>query len=141
MKVGRPPMRSMCSFAVQWASTAMCTVAFALTLAVPGFASYSSVPDDTWVTNGRVDAVAVAGSHVYLGGSFSRVGPNTGHGVLLDPADGTLGTGFDRFNGTVYASIPDGAGGFYVGGSFTQVGTAARTNLAHIQPDGQVDPA
>src|SRR6476661_2110047 len=104
-------------------------------------ASFSSVPDDTWVTNGRVDAVAAAGNHVFLAGSFSRIGPNTGFGVTVDPASGALAPSFDKVNGTVYASISDGSGGVYVAGSFTQVGSGPRTNVAHLQPDGSVDPA
>ncbi|MEA2147260.1 MAG: trimeric autotransporter adhesin, partial [Solirubrobacteraceae bacterium] len=116
------------------------TLLLAAIPAAGAHASFSSVPDDTWVTNGRVDAVATAGNHVYLGGSFSRIGPNTGHGVGLDPSDGSLAPGFDKLNGPVYASIPDGSGGLYVGGSFTQAGSAPRTNVAHLQPSGSVDP-
>ena len=38
-----------------------------------------------------------------------------------------------RVNGVVECSAADGAGGRYIGGSFTSVGGVARTNLAHIR--------
>src|SRR5690606_6800021 len=42
--------------------------------------------------------------------------------------------------GTVHAAIPDGSGGFYIGGGFAKVGTYDRFNLAHILSNGAVDP-
>jgi hypothetical protein len=44
-------------------------------------------------------------------------------------------------NDRVLAIAPDGAGGVYIGGMFTQVGTSARSKAAHILADGTVDPA
>lgn len=41
--------------------------------------------------------------------------------------------------GTVYAVVPDGSGGWYIGGSFTSVGGEARSRLAHIRPTGALD--
>ncbi len=43
--------------------------------------------------------------------------------------------------GFVSASVPDGAGGFYIGGAFGEVGGQPRKNIAHILADGSVDPA
>jgi arylsulfatase A-like enzyme len=44
----------------------------------------------------------------------------------------------------VKAIVPDGSGGFYVGGDFTRAGTAsqdfARTDLLHVTGSGTVDP-
>jgi hypothetical protein len=51
------------------------------------------------------------------------------------------------FNGTVNTVIPDGAGGFYVGGNFTSVTdavatyTTGYTRLVRLTPAGLVDPA
>ena len=39
------------------------------------------------------------------------------------------------------ATVPDGAGGYYVGGAFTEVGGTTRNNIAHILADGSVDTA
>jgi hypothetical protein len=35
---------------------------------------------------------------------------------------------------------PDGSGGFYIGGSFTDVGGVPRNNLARVLANGTVDP-
>ena len=43
--------------------------------------------------------------------------------------------------GSVAATAPDGAGGWYIGGTFTQVGGVPRSNLAHILANGTVDPS
>jgi hypothetical protein len=43
-----------------------------------------------WVTNGAVHAISRNENIIYLGGSFSYVGPSTGSGVLLDEVDGKL---------------------------------------------------
>ena len=44
-------------------------------------------------------------------------------------------------DGRVMAIAPDGAGGVYIGGAFTQAGGLARRNAAHILANGNVDPA
>ncbi|MGI8801737.1 MAG: hypothetical protein ACR2KV_06130 [Solirubrobacteraceae bacterium] len=44
-------------------------------------------------------------------------------------------------NGTVLELLPDGAGGVYVGGSFTAIGGVPRTDLADVLLGGAVDPA
>jgi arylsulfatase A-like enzyme len=41
----------------------------------------------------------------------------------------------------VEAVIADGSGGWYVGGTFTQVGNSAHANIAHIKSDKTVDDA
>jgi hypothetical protein len=49
---------------------------FLILIAAP--ASAQVLRDDLWVTNGGVYASTVVGNTLYLGGSFSRVGPATG---------------------------------------------------------------
>ena len=84
------------------------------------------------MTDGEVDAVALSGSTLYLGGRFSRVGPATGCGVPLATSTGTAASGFPRVDGPVYAAVPDGSGGWFIGGDFDAVGDSARSNLAHV---------
>ena len=91
---------------------------------------------DLSLTNGTVNAVALSGNTLYLGGSFSRVGAPTGSGVPLDSASGVPRSGFPRIAGQVYAVAPDGTGGWYIGGSFTSVGGVPRSNLARVLADG-----
>ena len=93
--------------------------------------------------NGPVYAIAATTDAVYIGGSFSQVGPPTGPGVAIDASTGA-DTGSAEIAGggqVLFAVVSDGSGGFYVGGSFERVGGAARRNLAHVLSDGSVDPA
>jgi trimeric autotransporter adhesin len=101
------------------------------------------VNDNMWITNGTVYTVTPSsdGSTLYIGGIFSAVGPYTGHGVVLDIDSGTIVPGFPKVNGIVYCVIPDGSGGWYIGGNFTTVGTISRNSIAHIKNDKTVDAA
>lgn len=96
--------------------------------------------DSFWTTNGNVSAMAVAGNTLYIGGSFTYVGPQTGTWSVLDPVTGAVDSAWPTVNGTVFAMVSDGAGGWYIGGSFTRVGTLTRNYLAHIRADKTVDP-
>jgi len=109
----------------------------------------SSTPrKETWVTNGTVHAIVATTDTVYLGGEFTYVGPITGNGVPIDRASGQPVATFPQVQvngevliGNVQSSVSDGAGGWYIGGDFTQVGGVARKHIAHILADGTVDPA
>ena len=102
----------------------------------------SSSALDNWVTNGAVRAVALSAdnSTLYLGGDFTQVGPRTGSFVSIDGVTGAVVAGFPLVNGQVFASAPDGAGGWYIGGRFSLVGSSARNNVARILANGSVDP-
>ena len=99
-----------------------------------------TVAPDFYITNGQVVAEVLRGNTLYIGGMFNFVGPVTGAGVPVDVGTGAPAPGFPRVNGTVMAAIPDGSGGWYIGGQFTAVGAAVRTNLAHVLADRSVDP-
>jgi hypothetical protein len=93
-----------------------------------------------WETNGPVNAIVRNGNTIYLGGQFSYVGPNTGSGAVLNTSNGKLDqTPLLKITGNVNTSIPDGKGGWFIGGSFTQVQGEARTGLAHVLPNGMLD--
>jgi hypothetical protein len=100
----------------------------------PASADPAAVPAESWVTNGTVYAVRQVGDRIYVGGSFTQVGPNTGFGVALDPSTGVWAPAFPKVNGIVLVAVPDGDGGFYIGGDFTRVGTRSRHNGARIVP-------
>ena len=91
------------------------------------------------VTNGTVYSVAKSGNNIFLGGSFTYAGPNTGRGVGIDPTTGNYISGFPDVNGKVNIVVSDSAGGWYIGGNFTMVGGQARNSLAHIKSDKTVD--
>jgi hypothetical protein len=104
------------------------------------FSQDSSPSLDFYVTNGIVYSIVASQDTVYIGGSFTYVGPNTGSGVPIDTTTGNRVSPFPKVNGGVYAVVPDGSGGWFIGGGFTRVGTTNRNRLAHILSDGSVDP-
>ena len=92
-----------------------------------------------WVTNGPVWAIAPSGPVTYIGGNFSYVGPNTGKSAPLSLATGEPIPPLSRINNTVEAVVPDGSGGWYIGGSFVHVCGVERGSIAHILADGGLD--
>ncbi|HEV2813291.1 MAG TPA: choice-of-anchor D domain-containing protein [Solirubrobacteraceae bacterium] len=98
--------------------------------------------DEGHVTNGQVNAVAFdAAGRTYLGGTFTHVGPRTGHGVKLSESSDEPASGFPDVNGAIRAVVADGSGGWFIGGDFTSVGGVPRSRLAHILSSGAVDSA
>ena len=61
-------------------------------------------------------------NRVILGGNFTQVGSCMGSGVPVDSSTGLAVSGFNRDSmiegASVSAAIPDGSGGWYVGGNF-----------------------
>ena len=90
-----------------------------------------------WGTNGRVSDIKVVGNRVYIAGGFDYLGRTTGYGVRVTPTDGKLSAS-PRVDGIVRAAIPDGSGGWYIGGDFRKVDTKGRVTLAHITSTGAV---
>lgn len=112
-------------------------LALALGLAA-ATATAQTVRTDFYITNGQVTGQVLRGNTLYVGGSFSFVGPVTGAGVPIDPVTAAPAPNFPRVNGTVMAAVPDGSGGWFIGGQFTAVGATARNNLAHVLADQSV---
>lgn len=103
--------------------------------ALPAAVHAQATPQgDFWIANGPVYATALSGATLYVGGDFTYVGPDTGAGTVVDTVTAQASP-FPAINGQVYAAVPDGGGGWYVGGSFTLVGGATLSNLAHVIPD------
>ena len=87
---------------------------------------------------GAVECSVRYGDALFVGGHFGGVCPLTGGGVMVDPVAGALTPGSPCVAGTVNASVSDGAGGWFIGGSFTAVSGIPRHNLAHVLADGRV---
>jgi hypothetical protein len=93
---------------------------------------------DLWVPNGPVMASLISGSTLYIGGDFTYIGPPTGGFAALN-SSGAPDLSLPPVNGSVYAIAADGAGGWYLGGSFSAVGGHPRNNLAHLLADKSLD--
>jgi len=108
----------------------------------PVFAASGELNTNLWTTNGDIRTIVPSddGNTIYIGGDFTRVGPYTGGGASLNATTGEINTPNPTVNGYVLSVISDGAGGWYLGGYFTQIGTSLRNNIAHILPDKTVDP-
>ncbi len=89
------------------------------------------------ITDGEVRAVRQVGNRVVMGGTFTAVGPAIlGAAGPLDLTTRAFKPGFPDIAGSVLAARADGAGGWYVGGSFATVGGSARGNVAAIDSAG-----
>lgn len=101
----------------------------------------ASVHWPVYGTPAAVNALALGeDGTVYLGGAFTRIGPMTGGGVPLVGETGQPAGAFPRVDGWVASAVPDGTGGWYIGGQFATVGGEPRGNLAHVLADGALDP-
>ncbi len=96
--------------------------------------------DTLWATNGTVSAVAQEAGTLYIGGSFSYVGPPTGSFAVLPDNTISPDTSFPRVEGAIFAVVSDEHGGWYIGGDFTAVDGMPRAHVAHIRADKSIDP-
>ena len=121
----------------------------ALALLVLGWGAWGSLgarpalaqqlDNSLWETNAPVLSMVQNGNTLYIGGYFTYVGPHTGSGVPLDATSGAPAGAYPEVaGGYVNAVLPDGAGGWYIGGTFTSVGGVLRNRLAHILADNSV---
>ncbi len=99
--------------------------------------------DNLWITNERVLHLEAVGDLLYIVGWFDRVGPHTGLAAPFNTNNGALLPNFPRLDGDwnadVRAIVPDGSGGWYIGGEFLTVDGMPLRNLAHIHADYSLD--
>jgi trimeric autotransporter adhesin len=116
--------------------SALLALACCLATTSPALAEFSSVPDDTAETDGRVSTIVVAGDRIYLGGSFTHVdGVPRGGLAAIDATTGRL-TGWNPgTDGRVLALAMSADGSrLYVGGDFDSVGGLTRNSMAAVDP-------
>jgi|GEM_PF-1265994 len=115
------------------------TLSFAMprVQAAPGSA-ISNLPSP----DGTTHAIKVIGNKLYVGGEFKYIGTPIGANAIADTSTGNLSAStFPAMVSSIETSVPDGSGGWYIGGSFALVGGQARLALAHIQSNGMLDTA
>lgn len=98
-----------------------------------------TVQKNWWVPNGTVQTIEQLGDMVYLGGNFTSFSALTSYGSSISSSTAMPDLNFATPNGAVHASAPDGTGGWYIGGEFTEVGGIERNRIAHINADGSLD--
>lgn len=107
--------------------------------------SQAAIPD-VEVTNfpsvqgfGQTTYAAPDGS-VYVGGIIGGVGGNSNYGdILIDTTSSNLELiDIPRIE-HVNSRVPDGNGGWYIGGDFTEVGNVSMSNIVHILPNQTID--
>ncbi|TGM57289.1 hypothetical protein EHQ91_00075 [Leptospira biflexa] len=90
-----------------------------------------------------VNAITSYNDQIIIGGNFQLLGPSTGSAAYLQTADGKVVPSrycpFLKIVGNTYIAIPDGGGGFYIGGEFFAVQGEERFSVAHILPGCQLD--
>src|SRR5262245_6973921 len=83
-------------------------------------------------TDGNVSAAVKYGNTLYVGGYFERAGPVTGSCVAADAVTGNLVGRFPEVRGDVDAVASDGAGGWFLGGTFSAIDGTAHGGLARV---------
>ncbi|TAE49709.1 MAG: hypothetical protein EAZ89_13770, partial [Bacteroidetes bacterium] len=91
-------------------------------------------------TNGTIYSLLRRGDSTFVGGNFYEAGYYSSRVALTSPTNDFPDSGFPMTNGEINDIEPDGAGGWYLGGSFSQVNGQTLRYLAHILPDKSVDP-
>jgi hypothetical protein len=94
--------------------------------------------DSNLAFNGTVRAIVNHNGTKYIGGTFTKISLLTGSGTIVDKDTGEFLPGYPKINGKVNIAIPDGNGGWFIGGEFTRVGDFERNRLAQIDASGNL---
>ena len=95
---------------------------------------------DFWVPDGVVHSILETNGIIYLGGEFTSLSPNLPTTAMVNAVNGRADLSFPTILGLVHCAIPDGGGGWFLGGRFHRVNDALRTNLVHLLADNTIDP-
>jgi hypothetical protein len=95
-----------------------------------------------WQPDGPVYSVVEdeANGVVYVGGAFNKIGPPMYGGTPLDRNTGLPVHTAPLPNAQAYDVVPDGQGGYYLGGAFTAVDGQPRNRVAHVSANGELLP-
>lgn len=82
-----------------------------------------------------VNSFETDGTNLYVAGGFTHFGTYAGSGVKINSAGVLSCTNAAPIIGAVRDVVPDGSGGWYIGGSFTQIGQVERKGIARLNAD------
>jgi hypothetical protein len=91
------------------------------------------------ITNSAVQDIIYSNGYAMLRGPFYQAGDYSGSFIMVDDNAGTEDLSWPVISGSVNAALPDGNGGWYVGGYFYAVDNEDVGNLVHILPDKTLD--
>jgi hypothetical protein len=91
-------------------------------------------------TNEPINSIFKSGDTLFVAGDFNAVGKSVRGPVGIDKNSGNTVYGFPELNdgGQIRTVIPDGVGGWFIGGLFSKIGDILRTNIAHVNSIQQV---
>ncbi len=82
--------------------------------------------------------VLKTGGKYLVNGEFQYWADNNGSALLVDTGTNNIINNRKwRINGVVRTAIPDGQGGFFIGGDFTSIGDSSRKYIAQISATGK----
>lgn len=91
-----------------------------------------------WQPNGQVSSIVRKENTIFIGGFFTYVGPQNKNLAIYNINTNEPAYTVAKPNGTVWRAIGDGDGGWYIAGTFTQIGNQNRSGLARINADGSL---
>lgn len=86
-----------------------------------------------------ISKLVTRGDSVFVAGSFTRLGLKTDYLASIGEGSSSADQSMPATNNVIRCIIPDGTGGWYVGGYFTQIGGVARNYVARVKADKTVD--
>lgn len=104
-------------------------------------ANTGKIVKDFPMPNSTVSTIKMEGNGLYAAGDFTSWGQNAQGLAKVNNTTAKGDAEYPQTDGSVEAILPDGSGGYFIGGSFSTVGNQSRQNLAHILSNGTVDPA
>jgi hypothetical protein len=95
---------------------------------------------DFWSVDGEVKDIIIEGCDMYVAGGFGNIG-KAANGIALLSEDSIqyADPRMPDFNEAPSCAVPDGNGGWYVGGEFTRVGGINISYIVRLTADLQVD--
>jgi trimeric autotransporter adhesin len=109
-----------------------------------GILTAQTIDTTLWTINtgGQVNDIIKDGNTLYIAGTFTKVGLNTGCLSSFQQSDASKSANLPIVTpGTIHTTVPDGNGGWFIGGTFTVVNGLNYANLIHIRSDGKLNTA
>ena len=99
----------------------------------------STIFDSLPSPNGEIYAINKQGNNLFVAGDFTAFATPTGNAAMVDSGSGMANLKLPRIIGTINTIVPDGMGGWYIGGNFSKVSNTTIHNLAHINANYSID--